>query len=200
MKKLWILALSLFISFGAVHAQHGYEVGDMAEDFELKNVDGSMVSMSDYEDAKGFAVIFTCNHCPYAQAWEQRIIDLHEEYAPKGYSVIAINPNDPKLQPEDSFEKMQERAEDKAYPFPYLFDAEQTVYKKYGATKTPHVFLLDKQENGKLKVTYIGAVDDNYEDPEAVEEKYLASAIDALLAGNKPKPKHTKAIGCSIKD
>lgn len=195
-----MLALSLFIGLGALHAQTGYEVGDIAADFELKNVDGSMVSMSDYEDAKGFAVIFTCNHCPYAQAWEQRIIDLHEDYAPKGYPVIAINPNDPKLQPEDSFEKMQERAEEKEYPFPYLIDAEQTVYKKYGATKTPHVFLLDKQENGKLKVTYIGAVDDNYEDPEAVEETYLANAIDALLADKTPSPRHTKAIGCSIKD
>lgn len=200
MKQIIVLAASIFISLGAVQAQNGYEVGDVASDFELKNVDGSMISMADYEDAKGFAVIFTCNHCPYAQAWEQRIIDLHKKYAPKGYPVIAINPNDPELQPEDSFEAMQERAEEKDYPFPYIFDAEQTVYKKYGATRTPHVFLLDKKSDGKLKVAYIGAIDDNYKNAEKVKKPFLANAIDALIKGNKPDPAFTKAIGCSIKD
>lgn len=200
MKRILALTFGLFIAFGTLQAQDGYEVGDIASDFELKNVDGSMVSMADYEDASGFAVIFTCNHCPYAQAWEQRIINVHEEYADKGYPVIAINPNDPKLSPGDSFSRMQERAEEKEYPFPYLFDAEQTVYKKYGATKTPHVYLLDKQENGKLKVAYIGAVDDNYKSAANVEEHYLASAIEALIAGKRPEPRFTKAIGCSIKD
>ena len=200
MRKILVLTIGMIFGLGMLHAQDGYEVGDIASDFELKNVDGSMVSMSDYDEAEGFAVIFTCNHCPYAQAWEQRIIDIHKKYASKGYPVIAINPNDPELAPGDSFDKMKERAEEKNYPFPYLFDAEQTVYKKYGAKRTPHVFLLDKQGNGKLKVAYIGAVDDNYEDPDEVEKHYLADAIESLMADKTPKPKFTKAIGCSIKD
>lgn len=199
MRVFAILAAMLLWGGGQSLAQ-GYEVGDIAEDFSLKNVDGSMVSMADYPDAKGFMVIFTCNHCPYAVAWEQRIIDLHEKYADEGYPVIAINPNDPALQPEDSYERMQERAEEKGYPFPYVIDEEQTVYKRFGATRTPHVFLLNKTADEQLKVAYIGAVDDNYKDAAKVKEPFLANAVDALMAGNSPSPEFTKAIGCSIKD
>ncbi|MBN1181365.1 MAG: thioredoxin family protein [Bacteroidales bacterium] len=177
----------------------GYKVGDEAEDFSLKNVDGKQVSLVDYPDAKGFVVVFTCNHCPYAQAYEQRIIDIHKIYEPKGYPVIAINPNDPEIQPGDSYEAMQQRASEKHYPFPYLFDASQEVYRKYGATRTPHVFLLNKV-GGKLMVAYIGTIDDNYKDESAVTQKYLSDAIDAVIAGKTPDPSFTKAIGCSIKD
>jgi peroxiredoxin len=143
-------------------------------------------------------VIFTCNHCPYAKAYEDRIIALDKKYKEKGYPVIAINPNDPEVQPEDSFENMQVRAKEKGFTFPYLFDAKQEVYPAYGATKTPHVYLLNK-ESGKLVVKYIGTIDDNYADEKAVEEKYLANAIDALLKDKMPSPDFTKAIGCSIK-
>jgi peroxiredoxin len=115
-----------------------------------------------------------------------------------GYPVIAINPNDPDVQPADSFEKMKERAKEKGFTFPYLFDDGQKIYPVYGATKTPHVYLLNK-ENGEHIVRYIGTIDDNYADASAVEDSYLADAIDALIAGNSPDPSTTKAIGCSIK-
>ncbi|MCB0641227.1 MAG: thioredoxin family protein [Phaeodactylibacter sp.] len=173
----------------------GVEVGDTAPAFTLKNVDGKMVSLSDYNDQKGAIVIFTCNHCPYAVMYEDRIIELHNKYAPKGYPVIAINPNDPEVQPADGFEEMQVRAEEKGFPFAYLFDDGQKIYPAYGAQKTPHVFLVDNNQ----KVRYIGAIDNNPQGPENVTVRYVEDAIAALEAGNAPNPDHTKAIGCSIK-
>ena len=173
----------------------GYKVGDKATDFKLKSVDNKMYSMADYKDAKGFIVVFTCNHCPFAVKYEDRIIDLAKKYKSKGYILLAINPNDPAAQPDDSFEKMQVRAKEKKFSFPYLFDEGQKIYPQYGATKTPHVFLLDKN----LIVKYIGAIDDNVEDASEVKEKYLENAIAALEKGEEPTPNTTKAIGCSIK-
>ena len=173
----------------------GYKIGDTAADFKLQNVDGEMVSLSDYKDAKGFIVTFTCNHCPYAIMYEDRLIELHKKMAPKGYPVVAINPNDPAVQPADSFEKMQERASEKSFPFAYLMDEGQKIYPQFGATKTPHVFLLNKDR----VVEYIGAIDDNARDAEAVKIKYVENAISSLEAGGKPDPNQTKAIGCSVK-
>lgn len=193
------LLITLTIALASLSAlAQGVKVGDKAPDFNLKNVDGKMVALSDYKDAKGAVVIFTCNHCPYAQAYEQRIIDLHKTYAAKGYPVIAINPNDPAVQPQDSYELMQQRAKEKGFPFAYLFDEGQKVYPKYGATKTPHVYLLQKR-GADFMVEYIGTIDDNYKDESAVKEKYLANAIDALIAGKKLALTETKAIGCTIK-
>jgi len=176
----------------------GYKVGDVATDFKLKNIDNKMVSLSDYTDAKGFIVIFTCNHCPYAKAYENRIIGLNHKYASKGYPVIAINPNDPKVEPQDSFEGMQQRAKEKDFTFPYLFDEGQNVYPQYGAVRTPHVFVLQK-ENGKNIVRYIGAIDDNYADANDVSHKYVEAAVDALLSNQPVAQTTTVAIGCSIK-
>ncbi len=199
MKRVLIVFAILFLS-STLMAQDGLKVGDKAPDFELKNVDTEMVSLYDYAPAKkGAVVIFTCNHCPYAIAYEDRIIEIDEMYRSKGYPVIAVNPNDPKLVPEDSFDKMQERAEEKSFPFPYLIDETQEVYKAYGAKRTPHVYLLEKKD-GKFMVAYIGTIDDNYKEADKVEKKYLASAIDALLEGSTPDPDFTKAIGCTIKD
>ena len=183
----------------AVSNSDGYEIGDKATDFNLKNINGEMISLSAYDDAKGFIVIFTCNHCPYAIAYEDRIIDIDKKYKTKGYPVIAINPNDSIIAPEDSFSKMIVRANEKGFTFPYLLDADQTIYKKYGATKTPHVFVLQKSGDD-LVVKYIGTIDDNYKKTEDIQEKYLENAVDALLTGNEPNPATTKAIGCSIKD
>ena len=180
----------------AVHK--GYKIGDTATDFKLKNVDNKIVSLSDYKGAKGYIVIFTCNHCPYAKAYESRIIALSHKYASKGYPVIAINPNDPKVEPQDSFEGMKQRAKEKGFTFPYLFDQGQTIYPQYGATKTPHVFVLQK-ENGKNIVRYIGAIDDNYADAKDVSHKYVEEAVDALLANKPVLLTSTVAIGCSIK-
>ena len=176
----------------------GYKIGDVATDFKLKNVDQKTVSLSDYAAAKGFIVVFTCNHCPYAKAYESRIIALDKKYASKGYPVIAINPNDPIVVPADNFEAMQVRAKEKGFTFPYLFDDGQKVYPQYGATKTPHVFLLNK-ENGKNIVRYIGAIDDNYADANDVDNKYVEAAVDALLANQPIVQANTVAIGCSIK-
>jgi peroxiredoxin len=197
MKKHMLLLSAILLTAGISFAG-GYEIGDKATDFKLKNVDGSWVSLSDYEDAKGFIVIFTCNHCPYAVKYENRIIELDQKYKEEGFPVIAINPNDPEVQAEDSYKKMKVRADDKGFTFPYLFDDGQEIYPQYGATKTPHVFLLEKESKDFI-VRYIGAIDDNYKSAEKVEEHYVENAVDALLAGKPVPEKETKAIGCSIK-
>ncbi len=198
MKKLmtlFSLLVAISVSMAFTPASGGYKVGDTATDFSLKGVDGKFVSMSDYKDAKGFIIIFTCNTCPVVKQYEDRINALHEKYADQGYPLIAINPNDPSIQPGDSMEKMKVRAKEKGFKFPYLFDAGQTVYPQYGATKTPHVFLLD----ASLIVRYIGAIDDNARSAESVGVKYLENAIAALEKGKNPDPNFTKAVGCSIK-
>lgn len=176
-------------------ATGGYQIGDVATDFSLKNVDETMVSMANYPDAKGYIVIFSCNSCPYVVMYEDRMIELHNKFTPQGYPVIAINPNDPDIKPEDSFANMQARAREKNFPFPYVFDEKQEIFPQYGATKTPHVFLLNKER----VVEYIGAIDNNAQDASAVTENYVENAIAALEAGDKPDPTTTKAIGCTIK-
>lgn len=176
----------------------GYQIGDVIEDFKLKNIDGNMVSLSDYKDAKGFIITFTCNTCPYAVMYEDRIIDLDKKYASKGYPVIAIMPNNVEVKPGDSFEAMQKRARTKGFTFPYLMDEGQKVYPKFGATKTPHMYVVQKTKKGNV-VQYIGAIDDNYQDASAVKQRYVEDAVNALLEGKEVKEKETRAIGCSIK-
>ncbi len=176
----------------------GYKIGDLAEDFSLKNIDETMVSLSDYKDAKGFIITFTCNTCPYAVMYEDRIIALNEKYASKGYPVIAIMPNNTDVKPGDNFDAMKSRAKSKGFTFPYLIDEAQSVYPKFGATKTPHIFILQKTSKGNI-VKYIGAIDDNYKDATAVNTKYVENAVDALLNGKEVKQTETRAIGCSIK-
>jgi len=194
------LKLTLFMAviFSLTSFAQGYKVGDKAMNFKLQNIDDKMVALSDYENEKGVIVIFTCNHCPYSVAYEDRIIALDKKYKELGYPVVAINPNDPISYPEDSFENMKIRAKEKGFTFPYIFDEDQEVFSVYGAKKTPHVYLLENKDDG-FYVAYIGAIDDNSKDAEAVEETYLANAIDALIAGERPDPSETKAIGCSIK-
>lgn len=188
-----IMVLSAFTT-----VSNGYKVGDIATDFNLKNIDGTMVSLSDYKDAKGFIIIFTCNTCPYAVAYEDRIIALNNKYSAKGYPVIAIMPNNPAIQPGDSMEAMTQRAQKKGFTFPYVIDEGQKIYPQYGATKTPQVYVLQKTSKGN-EVKYIGAIDDNYQDAEAVKTKYVEHAVDALIAGQPIKETQTRAIGCSIK-
>jgi len=179
-------------------AGEGYKVGDTATDFKLKNVDGKTVSLANYKAAKGYIVVFTCNHCPYAKAYESRIMDLNKKYAAKGYPVIAISPNDPVAEPADSFEKMQELASKKGYTFPYLIDETQDITRAYGAKATPHVYVLQKTSAGNV-VKYIGAIDDDTENTKADKVKYVEGAVNALLSGKQPEVTATKAIGCSIK-
>lgn len=190
-----VIVTSLLVSF--VPAD-GYEIGDVANDFSLKSTDGTMVSLSDYPDAKGFLIIFTCNMCPYAKAYEDRIIALDAKYKAKGVQLIAINPNNPEIQPGDGFEEMKARAQTKGFTFPYVLDEEQNVFPQYGATRTPHVYLLESTVKGNV-VRYIGAIDDNYQDAAQVEEKYVENAVDAMLAGEEIEVTTTRAIGCSIK-
>lgn len=194
-----LLSFLLVTLFSVSSFAQGYAVGDQARDFTLKNIDGKMVSLSDYADNQGVIVVFTCNHCPYAKAYEQRIIALDKTFANQGFPVVAINPNDPNRVPEDSYENMQERAREKGYSFPYLIDQTQEIARTYGATKTPHVYLLNNKGNGTFTVAYIGAIDDSPMDAEAVEKTYLEDAIAALKAGQSPSPSETKAIGCTIK-
>ncbi|SHM58207.1 Peroxiredoxin [Cyclobacterium lianum] len=202
MNKKSTFALTLLAMFClslTAHAQDsGYQIGDEAMDFTLTNVDGSQVSLSGMENARGAFVIFSCNTCPYVKAYEDRMIQLHEKYAPQGYPVIAINPNDAQLSPGDSFEAMKKRAEEKDFPFPYLHDQTQEVIKAYGGSRTPHVYLVNK-ESGKYIVRYIGAIDNNYQDASAVTKHYAEDAVEAVLKGQNVPETTTKAIGCSIK-
>jgi peroxiredoxin len=177
----------------------GYNVGDKAIDFKLKNVDGKMVSLADNKKAKGFIVTFTCNTCPFSLAYEDRIIALHKKYESQGYPVVAINPNDVKVSPGDSYNDMKKRAKEKKFTFAYLHDENQAIAKTYGATRTPHMYVLQKQTDGSLKVVYIGAIDDNSREPENVQNKYLETALDELIAGKAISQPATKAIGCTIK-
>lgn len=200
-KTIGLLALVLILgAFSAKNAlfNNGYAIGDTATDFSLKNIDGNRVSLADYTDAKGFLVIFTCNTCPYAVAYEDRIVALDAKYRSQGVPVIAIMPNNPEIKAGDNFEAMKVRAAEKGFTFPYLIDEGQQIYPQYGATRTPHVFLLEKTADGNV-VRYIGAIDDNYQNAAQVQEKFVENAVDAMLAGEEIEVTTTKAIGCSIK-
>jgi peroxiredoxin len=199
MKKNMMTLLAITVFFAGNLFAQGYKAGDIVRDFSLKNVDGKYVSLKDYkDDVNGFIITFTCNHCPYAKAYEDRIIALDKKFATAGYPVIAINSNDPSDYPEDSFDNMVKRAKEKKYTFPYLTDETQDIAKAYGATRTPHIFVLQKTTKG-LEVVYIGAIDDNTENAEAAKNKYVEATIDALNKGQKPAVSFTKAIGCTIK-
>lgn len=172
-----------------------YEIGDKVVDFSLKGVDGKMHSIQNDGGKEGSVIVFTCNHCPYAVLYEDRIIALHKKYKALGVSVIAINPNDPTVQEDDSYPKMIERAKEKGFNFPYLIDKGQKVYPVFGATRTPQVFLIDK--DGVLR--YSGAIDDSPRDESSVEFTCLSSAIDKMIVGDPIESTITKPVGCSIK-
>ena len=192
-----ILTIPAFITLAfTLKTNDGYKIGDKIEDFKLKNIDDKMVSLSDYKTANGFIIIFTCNTCPYSVANEDRIVALDAKYKTKGYPVIAINPNDPNVSKGDGYVDMKARATEKGFTFPYLLDAKQEVFPKFGASKTPHVYIVTKST---MKVEYIGAIDNSSRKADAVTEKYVENALDVLLVGKKPEKTETRAIGCSIK-
>lgn len=181
-------------------APMGLSIGDVAPDFSLTGTDGNNHSLAATTAAggaapKGYIVTFTCNTCPYAKMYEDRLIELHEKMAPMGYPVVAIQPNDVTKKPGDNMEAMQARAKEKNYGFAYLLDAEQTVYPAYGASKTPEVYLLDADR----VLQYHGAIDNNAQDAASVTERYVVQAVAALEAGTAVEPAEVKAIGCSIK-
>lgn len=193
---LLILTVAALFSFG--NKQMGYNPGDTATDFSLISTDDKKVALADFPDAKGFIVVFTCNHCPFSKLYEDRIIQLDANYKDKGFPVIAINSNDAEQYPEDNFNNMKVRAKEKGFTFPYLYDETQEIAKAYGALKTPHVYILSK--SGKdLTVEYIGAIDNNAKEAGEATEKYAENALNELLSGKPVTQKFTKAVGCSVK-
>jgi peroxiredoxin len=169
--------------------------GDEAIPFELPGVDDRRHALADYADKESIALIFTCNHCPYARAWEDRLIDIQADYAGRGVQLVAISANDAKKYPADSFPRMKERSEEKGFNFPYLYDESQEVARAYGAERTPEIFLFDK--GGTLR--YHGTVDDDYDDPAAVRNHYFRDALEAVLEGGHPLAAETVPVGCTIK-
>jgi peroxiredoxin len=198
MKKIILLVMLAFSAFLSQAQNTTLKAGDTAPDFKLKNVDGKEVSFASFPKAKGYIVVFTCNTCPYAVGYEQRIIDLDNKFRPQGYPVIAINPNDPEASTADTFEKMQELAKNKKYPFPYLFDAGQKITDQYGAKRTPHLFIVSKTAKGNV-VEYVGAIDNDPEGNNAQKTKYAEDVIAALKSNQKPAITQTKEIGCTVK-
>lgn len=191
----------MMLAFSAFLAQAQtatLKAGDVAPDFKLKNVDNKEFSFTSFPNAKGYIVVFTCNTCPYAVAYEQRIIDLDKKFRPQGYPVIAINPNDPEASSADAFNKMQDLAKEKKYPFPYLFDAGQKVTDQYGAKRTPHIFIVSKTVKGNI-VEYVGAIDNDPEGTKTEKIKYAEDVIAALKSNQKPAITQTKEIGCTVK-
>lgn len=176
----------------------GYKIGDYVKDFELKNVDGKKVSMGMNSDVKGYIITFTCNTCPVAKAYEYRIIELNKKFKSKGFPVIAIQANDGERSPGDSYTAMQQRAKAKSYDFPYLIDESQEIVRAFGATNTPHTFLV-KKEAGGFKLVYAGAIDNNSQDGSAATKKYLETAIEEVLANKEVSTPSVRAVGCGIK-
>lgn len=170
-------------------------IGDKALAFSLPAVDGKTYSLESFPSKKVLVVMFTCNHCPYVQAYEDRLIALQRDLGPKGVQLVAINANETENYPEDRFEKMIDRAKAKGYNFPYLRDEDQRVAQAYGATHTPHIFVFDE----KRSLRYTGRIDDNWQDPKRITSPDLRNSIEAILFG-KPVPNPvTHAIGCTIK-
>lgn len=197
--KIYALLAIVMVFVAAIPPlTEGYKIGDTVESFRLKNVDGKMIGLDDYKNTKGLIVIFDCNTCPYSKSYNGRIIELNSKYSAKGFPVVTINANDPQMSPGDSFEEMKKQAKAKNYTFPYLFDESQDVAHAFGATNTPHVFVLHKVGNS-FKVAYIGAIDNNPRDASSADKKYVDTAVDALLDGKSVPLDKTKAIGCSIK-
>jgi peroxiredoxin len=196
--KTFMLLTSLVILSASRPAVPGYGVGDTVADFKLKNVDGKMVSLQDFQQSKGIILVFDCNTCPFSKAYNDRIIALDKKYSPQAFPLVAINANDPEQSAGDSFEDMVRVARQKNYDFPYLVDETQKVARAFGATNTPHVFVL-KKDGSAFRVAYIGAIDNNARDASGADKKYVEEAVDALLAGDQVPTTRTKALGCGIK-
>jgi len=172
------------------------KIGSDAPTFtNLPGTDGNKYSLSSFSEKKLAVVVFSCNHCPYVQAYEERMIAFQRGYAAKGVQLIAINSNEIVHYPEDNFDEMVKRAKAKGYNFPYLRDEDQSAANAYGATHTPEFFLFDE----KRKLRYRGKFDDNYQNQSAVKSQYLKAAVDALLAGKDVAEPETYSIGCTIK-
>lgn len=199
MKTLFVITITIWATLlpPSTAICQGYEPGDIVKNFKLKNVDGKMVSLSDYKGSKGLIVIFDCNTCPYSKAYNDRIIALNTKYSTRGFPIVTINSNDAEVSPGDSFAEMKAKAKKKNYTFPYLLDDSQQVAHAFGATNTPHAFVLTRQGD-KFVVEYRGAIDNNSRDGSRADKKYVENAVDALLTGGAVTVRKTKAVGCGI--
>jgi len=204
MKLASMISAIAFVTAAAAAASAGESTGGLAlgtkvpaavAKTKMKNVDGKMVSIADVTGKSGTLIIFTCNHCPFAKDWEQRIVELGNSYAGKGIGVILVNANDPTLHADDGFDEMQARAKSRGMKIPYVVDDTSKVARAFGASVTPEAFLFDKA--GKL--AYHGTIDDNRQDPGKVKARYLKDALDAVVGGKAPAVHETKGLGCSIK-
>jgi peroxiredoxin len=171
------------------------KIGSVAPDFNLPGIDGHSYSLSYFNGGKGFIIIFSCNHCPYVRAYENRIKEIQSGYSKKGICIFVINSNDSDQYEDDSFENMKIRAQEMAFNFPYLRDEDQNVAKAYGATHTPEIFLFDNQR----KLVFHGKIDDNWRDESKVKSMYLRNAIEELIDGKEISVPETFTIGCTIK-
>jgi peroxiredoxin len=170
------------------------EIGSKAPHFQLPGVDGSDHSLDEYRDARFLVVVQSCNHCPYVQAWEDRLSAVARDYSHQGVRVVAVNSNDVTRYPEDSFDEMKARAEKRGFAFDYLFDEDQSLAHALGSERTPEVFLFDEER----KLRYHGAIDDS-RDEAAVQRSYLREALDTLLSGEEPPVTETEPVGCTVK-
>jgi peroxiredoxin len=171
------------------------EIGSMCPEFQLKGVDGKMWKRDDFAGSKAFLIMFICNHCPYVKAVEDRLIALGREMKDRGVKIAAVSSNDAENYPDDSFANLAKRAQEKNYPFPYLYDETQAVARTFGAVCTPDFFLYDAQ----MKLAYRGRLDDSWKDPSQVKHQELRDAIVALLENRKPSDAQKPSMGCNIK-
>jgi len=194
-------ALAMTLTSAALAADEaptlGISIGDPAPmaTVKMKNVNGKETSIAEARKAKGTLVVFSCNACPYAKAWESRIVELGNASLKRGVGVIVINSNDPDVNVQDGYDVMKERAKQRKMQYPYVVDATSEVARAFGATRTPEAFLFGA--DGKL--VYHGAIDDNAHEPDKVEARYLQDAVDAVVSGKTVANQETKALGCSIK-
>jgi peroxiredoxin len=161
----------------------------------LEGVDGKTYSLDDFSDKAVLVIFFSCNHCPYVQAYEDRLMALQADFKDKGVQFIAINSNDDELYTDDSFHNMVKRAQERKFNFIYGRDATQNIARKFGATHTPHLFVFNKERH----LSYTGRIDDNWQDAKAAQQHYLRDALTALTSGKEPALSETFAIGCTIK-
>ena len=196
-RATWLMAIAATVLLATAAHARGLEIGRPipAGDTKMENVDGRSLSIADVHGEKGTLVIFSCNHCPWVQAWQQRMVALGNEYSAKGIGVVCVNSNDPSAYPTDDLATMKQVAAREGYRFPYVVDATSDVGRAFGATRTPEAFLFDAAGH----LVYHGAIDDNAHEPDRVEHRYLRDALDALLAGRPADPAEVPFIGCTIK-
>lgn len=194
---LFAIMFLLLTSASFTAFPEGYQVGDQINDFKLKNVDGKTVSMADDKNVKGYIIVFTCNTCPVAKAYEQRMISLHDRYRLAGYPVTAINPNDAVRSPGDSFEEMQKRAKEKKYTFPYLIYETQQITKSFGAKSTPTTYIVSRK-GADFILTYKGAIDNNMDEAK-ISTRFVEDAMAEIVEGKAVSINTSKVFGCGIK-